>query len=337
MGTNRIWIVRAGKGAAFADEFAEQGLVAIGWREVGPVTDGVNDSELERQFKEAYPEWRRRKQQVALAQVRRFVRGIQVGDPVATYNPEQRLYFIGTVDSDAQWREHELPRYRRVKWVQKVARDQLTVRTRNGLGSIATLFRASPEASNELRAKAVSIDQTVPAPSLPGKARKGDGNSGAIVREEIVEKGEQFIEDRIAKLDWDELQELMAGILRAMGYLTRVAPAGPDRGVDIFASPDGLGLQEPRIFVEVKHRTGTPISAQEVRAFLGGRQQGDKCLYVSTGGFTKDAKYEAERSTVPITLLALPEIQKLLVSHYEGVDATVKALVPLQKLYWPAD
>ena len=37
----------------------------------------------------------------------------------------------------------------------------------------------------------------------------------------------------------------------------------------------GIGLEEPRIFVEVKHRTETKMGAKEIRAFLG-RKPGDK-------------------------------------------------------------
>ena len=59
---------------------------------------------------------------------------------------------------------------------------------------------------------------------------------------------------RIIRLQWDQVQELCAAaFVRAMGYRTTVSPRGADRGVDVFASPDGLGLEEPRIFVEVKH------------------------------------------------------------------------------------
>jgi restriction system protein len=119
-----------------------------------------------------------------------------------------------------------------------------------------------------------------------------------------------------------------------MGYKTRVSPRGPDRGVDIFASPDGLGLQEPRIFVEVKHRQQT-MGAQELRSFLGGRKEGDRCLYVSTGGFTKDARYEADRSNIPLTLVDLPLLRDLVLDHYERLDETSRRLVPLTRIYWP--
>lgn len=49
----------------------------------------------------------------------------------------------------------------------------------------------------------------------------------------------------------------------------RVSEEGPDRGRDIAASPDGLGLKDPRIIVEVKHREGK-TGSQAIRSFTGG-------------------------------------------------------------------
>ncbi len=72
-----------------------------------------------------------------------------------------------------------------------------------------------------------------------------------------------------------------------------------------------------------------------IRSFLGGRRDGDRCLYVSTGGFSKEARYEAERSQIPLTLIAMPELRELFVDYYELLDSEVRALVPLRKVYWP--
>jgi len=99
-------------------------------------------------------------------------------------------------------------------------------------------------------------------------------------------KSREFIKDKILELDWEEMQELVAGILRAMDYKTIVSSKGPDRGRDILTSPDGLGLNEPRIVVEVKHRKGQ-MGSPEIRSFTGGLRPKDKGLYVSTGGYTK--------------------------------------------------
>ena len=174
--------------------------------------------------------------------------------------------------------------------------------------------------------------------SLPNHSLQNVSNSsGDEIRNELVEKSEETIEERIVRLDWEQAQSLVAGILRAMGYRTNVSPRGADRGVDIFASPDGLGLEEPRIFVEVKHRPKTSIGAQDIRSFIGGRSPGDKCLYVSTGGFTKDARYEADRASVPLQLLGLVDIRRLYINYYEQLDEETKSLIPLKRIYVLAD
>ena len=290
---------------------------------------------FDRTFPSAKPGTRR----VWQAQVRRFLKEMRPGDRVATYDPNARVYLLGTVGGEPEWREGQLPRVRAVRWTHQAFRDALSVDTRNGLGSIATFFRASQDASDELWSKAVPVDTAeAEAPLPPVKFPKEDEAQSAetILREEVRAKAEQFIEDRIASLDWQQMQELVAGILRAMGYHATVSADGPDRGVDIFASPDGLGLQEPRIFVEVKHRGGS-MGADELRSFLGGRRTGDRCLYVSTGGFTKEARYEADRAVVPLTLITLPQLRELLLQHYERLDPVARALVPLQRLYWPVE
>jgi len=65
----------------------------------------------------------------------------------------------------------------------------------------------------------------------------------AEVRKDSEQRALESLQDRLSKLAWDEMQELVAGLLRSMEYKTRVSPAGPDRGRDIIASPDGFGFQ----------------------------------------------------------------------------------------------
>lgn len=58
------------------------------------------------------------------------------------------------------------------------------------------------------------------------------------------------------------------------------------------------------------------MGADEIRTFLGGRQSGDRCLYISTGGFSKEGRYEAERSNIPLKLIDLPRLRELVIEHY---------------------
>lgn len=327
-----MWLVRAGEGGAFVGEFLAGSHVAIGWREAGLVTASTTDAELQAAFDHAYPDEKPGSRRVWLAIVRRFVREVAKGDSVMTYDPEKRVYYLGEIESDVEARNHELSRARRVKWTQEVARDALLLATRNSLGSIATLFQVSGDALDDVRANTKPLGS--PAPVEPAKPEPVEP-TGTVLGD-TLQKADELVQDRIVALAWDEVQELVAGILRAMGYRARVARPGSDRGVDIFASRDGLGLEEPRIFVEVKHRKGK-IDAPAVRSFLGGRKPGDRCVYVSTGGFTKEALYEADRASVPLQLVDLERLRELLLEHYERLAPDVQAMVPLKRLYWPID
>ena len=196
-----------------------------------------------------------------------------------------------------------------------------------------TLFSVSPEIWQEMIAAQQGAKPAQPVADLD------DDEKIELVEEKksLIEKARERLKDRIVSLDDGEMEELLAAVLRAMGFRTRVSAKGPDRGVDVLASPDGLGLQEPRIKCEVKHRKNTVIGAQEVRSFLGALRAGDRGIYLSTGGFTREARYESDRATVPVSLMDLDDLARLIETHYETFDTDGRGLLPLTKLYWPAD
>jgi len=336
------WMIRAGRHAVYADAFVSGGCVSIGFvcNRLGAAALTMSREELVECTRRERPDWSIHKVSSQAGQVARFITELRIGDRVATYDHERRLYFVGEVKSGALFdpgRTENQPFVREVAWDSRVQRDSLSIDARNSLGSIMTLFKVKGVAAEELQDRAVAID--APEVETPVDTSRTGGQQGDVslddLRDEVREKASEFVEDMIASLDWDELQQLVAGILRAMGYKTRVSAPGPDRGVDVAASPDGLGLEAPRIFVEVKHRRNTAMGAPEIRSFLGGRKSGDRCLYVSTGGFTREARYEAERSEVPLTLLSLGQLQELVVEHYDAMDIEARSLVPLTKVYWP--
>ena len=334
-----MWMVRAGREGAYADEFIDGNFVAIGFvQEFGASALNTPKKDLIEQIVKSHPDWTDGKVQVTASQFVRFSTELRIGDRIVTYDPGRRRYVIGQLTSGVSWHDsqHHLPFRRAVEWKESVAREALSISTRNTLGAILTLFRLSEEAALDLSANATALGEAPPPPK-PGPSPKKDPFLLKQIRDDMVERAAEFIEDRIAQLDPYEMQDLVAGLLRALGYRTRVSPKGSDRGIDIFASPDGLGLQEPRIFVEVKHRRNTVIGANEVRSFLGGRKGSDRCLYVSTGGFTKEARYEAERAATPLTLIDLPELRKLIVDHYDRLDEETRQLVPLTRVYWPIE
>lgn len=332
------WMVRAGASAVHVEEFESHGVVAIGWRELGELAPNMPKSDIVARYEQVFPSQSKATVSNQTGQIARFVNEIKTGDTVITYDQNRRLYLVGEVTSDVSWRPkqiEEMPHVREVEWTRAAPRDVLSVETKNTLGAIQTLFLLNTKAAKEVLTKAVPLDELAEESAAPAPEDTTAGDSAVDFQKELLGKSEEAVGDRIAALDWEQLQELVAGILRAMGYKTTISPRGADRGVDIFASPDGLGLEEPRIFVEVKHRLKSTMGSQEIRSFLGGRSAGDRCLYVSTGGFTKDAKYEADRANVPLKLLNLADLRDLLLEYYEQLDPRARALVPLRKTYVP--
>jgi restriction system protein len=213
----------------------------------------------------------------------------------------------------------------------KVSRDQLSQKARNLLGSVLTLFSIKQYVVDEflsiLEGKVVVADNSDDAES---------NEDVTLLKDDTAAQGHELIKDKIVRLAPDEMEELVAAILRAMGFKAKVSPKGPDRGVDVIASPDGLGLTQPRIKAEVKHRGGS-MGAPAIRGFIGALREGDSGLYISTGGFSREARYEADRSTFPLTLVDLDDLADLIVSHYDSFDLEGRALIPLVRIYWPVD
>jgi restriction system protein len=328
-----MWMVR-GDGGRLYEDFRERKVAAVGWNELGArASKGMTRRELAAIFRELEPRAKQGAIVAGASQVWRFINEMAVGDAVATYSPSNRTYLVGTVVGDAayrpEWAADDMGLARTVDWTHEVDRDVLSLPTRNSLGSTLTVFQIPASAAKELLAAAAG---RVPPKAASVEAVEDDQPDPL---DDIEAIAVERTKDRISGLDWSEMQELVAGILRAMGYKTQVSPAGADRGKDIIASPDGFGFENPRIVVEVKHRQGQ-MGSPDIRSFLGGRHKDDRGLYVSTGGFSREAYYEAERAAVPITLWTLDQLVRALMDHYDNTDTETKRLVPLKRMYWPA-
>ena len=330
---NTFWMVRAGERGFRFEDFKDKSLVSVGWRGIGEMSNLKSRADFKNHLTSVFPDWSPYEIGNSVGQLYRFAREMKVGDSVITYDASSRKYLVGTVLSEYEYKEgviEDQPHIRRVQWINEVARDSLSVDSKNSLGTVLTVSSLSAETVKEMLSLLEGSTTSHPVPL-----------DETIVREQVDNlfkdqqlKSLEFIKDKVSALKWDEMQELVAGLLRAMGYKTRVSPSGSDRGKDIVASPDGLGFEDPRIVVEVKHRSAS-MGAPEVRSFLGGRHANDKGLYVSTGGFSREARYEAERAAIPLTLMDLDDLVYSLLEHYEKLDVDMQRLVPLRKLYWP--
>ena len=75
--------------------------------------------------------------------------------------------------------------------------------------------------------------------------------------------------------------------------------------------------------------------SKEIRNFITVLRDRHNGVYVSTGGFSKDAKLEAERANVQLTLVDSDRLIELIIEYYDNFDVDTKLLIPLSKIYWP--
>ncbi len=328
-----FWMVRAGGGGHLAAEFEERSLVAIGWPALGDLSSVTTLEAMRKRVREAYPEHKPGAAINAAGVLYKFRNGIAPGDHILSYDPERRIYLLGRAVGTYEYRPEifaDYPNIRRVEWKREVSRDDLSTSTKNTLGSTLTLFEPGVAVLEEIMgAKTPHISEEVTA------TEEVQEEESEVIYRDTLSRAHEFIKDRILSLDFEEMETLAAAVLRAMGYKTRVTPKGPDQGRDVIASPDGLGFQAPRIIAEVKHRPREAMGAERIRGFLGGLRSGDRGLYISTGGFTKEARYEAGRSNIPVTLVDSDYLASLVVEHYDSFDNEGRSLVPLKKVYWP--
>lgn len=163
------------------------------------------------------------------------------------------------------------------------------------------------------------------------------GFSAGITLEAAEEQAWAEIERYLTSMPPYEFQELVAALLRGMGYhVGWVAPPGKDGGIDIMAFNDPLGTRPPRIKVQVKRQQGR-VSVDGLRSFMALLGSDDVGIFVNAGGFTKDADDEARnQATRRVTLLDLERLVKLWTEHYQKLDEASKRRLPLQPVYFLA-
>jgi len=159
----------------------------------------------------------------------------------------------------------------------------------------------------------------------------------SLTVEEAEEQAWEQIKQYLQNMKPYEFQELVADLLRAMEYhVSWVAPPGKDRGIDIIAYTDPLGASVPRIKVQVKHRDQA-TAVEGLRAFMSVLGTDDLGLFVSSGGFTSDAREEARtQERRKVTLLDLENLFDLWVEHYEKLSQEARQRFPLKPIQFLA-
>jgi restriction system protein len=189
------------------------------------------------------------------------------------------------------------------------------------------------------RIAAILTGRSDPAAGLVGGATTDtlddEGPSDDAVLINIAQVAHEQIQTHIqARFGGHNLARLVDAVLQAEGYVTRISLPGPDGGVDILAGMGSLGLDNPRLCVQVK-ATSRPVDVNVLRALQGTMQtfNANQGLLVSWGGFTGPLEREARQSFFTVRLWNAGDFLNAMYRSYERLPEEIQAELPLKRVW----
>ena len=258
----QVWGIHGGRTGDADALFLKKNCVAIGWHEVGDLSQLTADREAFKQrVAETYPGKKPGVIPNYAGQLFRFAHRIAKGDLVVYPSKRDRQVHIGRIEGDYLYDpadENSYPNRRAVKWLGSFPRTHFTQGALYEIGSALSFFQVKTYAEEfqaalegKPKAQSVEADDTV-----------------AQVAGQIEDNTRIYILKRLSQeLKGTPLEDFVAHLLEKMGYRARLARTN-EPSVDIIAHKDALGFEPPIIKVQVKSGDGK-IGDKDVSALLG--------------------------------------------------------------------
>lgn len=346
----RFWTVRTGRSGERTEWSLANGVVGGGWHEMPDLT-GVTDKEQLRSI--VADVYGGSKNVVAnfTGQLWTLRTRIQDGDVIVLpIRATSQLAFAQVVGGGYKYLAHEGDPSKRhviqVKWLKTdISKSLLKQDMRFQLGSALTVFEVG---NNDA---AYRLEQVLAGRQDPGARSAmspGNGKTTDITQEEPASENiainlAEVAQDEIAKrLQEDfkghELSELVEALLTAEGFKCRNSPPGADGGVDVLAGMGPLGMDSPKLVVQVKSQTGA-VSDTVLQQLNGAihRFQADQALLVTFGGVTVPARSYLETQYFNIRVWTIDDIIQSIYRHYPALNSEMRARLPLKQIWVPID
>jgi len=324
-----LWLVRAGKHGEQENYAIINNVAVIGWSEVPDLRGIASREALSDLLNEIYPNEKKQRLKSWKGSLWRFSRDISKGDIIALPLKSRSSIYIGEVTgmyeynpNNPQNTNHYIP----VRWIREFPRTEFDSDLRYSFGSLLAICGITRN-NAESRVRQMLVGQT----------DKFDEDAEGIQEEEL--DIEQITQDQITtyivrNFKGHDLSRLVGDLLTAQGFHVRVSPAGPDGGVDILAGSGPLGLESPKLAVQVK--SGSSSTNTEVfRSFSGvmSRFRAEQGLIVAWSGFQGNVEREAVQDFFKIRLWDAGDLVRNLLLHYDKLPESTKAELPLKRIW----
>lgn len=348
------WMVRAGSSGEREQWALESGYTGAGFGDVGSLTDsGTREAVLNR-VGEGIPDRSTGALRNFAAQLWALRGRMAVGDLVVMPLKRTSEIAIGTIDSEYVYLDNPDPErrhVRRVAWkVTNLARSRVKQDLLYSLGAFSTICQIQRNDAEHRLTVCMSGNAdpgarlgqaaSVVAPSTPRTVLQVEEV------EEVVEAPvdlARYAADAIASrlieaYSGHKMEGLIADLLRSAGYVCTEHGEGTDDGIDIVAGKGILGLEPPRLIVQVKSQA-SPVDSPTVSQLHGSLSihGADQGLLVAWGGLTRAARKLLDSQRFAIRVWDADEVVAQVQQHYASLPARVRRELPLKQIWTLAD
>ena len=334
----RVYLARAGRSGENEDSALEHNIAIVGFRAVPSLVTATDYERVHEIVRAALPEAKPRAVGNFAGQLWAFAVAMKEGDLVVLPRKQTSQIAIGRVTGPYEYRQIDGTFYhtRPVEWLQTDL--PRTVFEQDLLYSLGAFMTVCNISRNDAERRVAAVAQGNPDPGplaspeaqVPQVPDAGEQPEGLPDLSQLAH--DQIVAHIQANFSGHALADLVDAVLRAENWVTRVSPPGPDGGVDILAGRGSLGLDEPRLCVQVKSHN-SPADVTIYRALRGTMQtfNAQQGLLVCWGGFNRAVHTEARTGHFSVRLWDSGDLVKAIYTTYEQLPTEVQAGLPLQR------
>jgi restriction system protein len=338
------WLVRAGRDSAREEWALTNNVAGGGFAEVGDLSNCQNNDDIRKLLDATFPDAAEGRITNFRGQLSKLRFHIKIGDLIILPRKLSRQLAIGVVTGGYFYdSSSELTKRHRIKvdWKKKdIPRTIVKQDLLYSLGAFVTICKIS---RNDALNRLVSIlekgvDPGSVASTQPDKKLVSEIETDLVNEVTEIDFESQSLDEITSFINENftghKLTELVSEILKANGFYCKVSPPGPDKGIDILAGQGILGLDSPRIVVQVKSGS-TSVESRVVNELLGNMRSldCDQGLLVAWNGITKEAKTTLQNHQLKIRVWEASDIVDQLLESYSNLDSEIKERLPLKQLW----
>jgi len=336
-----IWLIRAGRNGEREDFALETSVAVIGWNEVPDLTKVASREELKAVIQKAYPQSPKGRISNFAGQLWAFRNTVDKGSFVILPLKTRGTIAIGKVTGDYEYapqNPENAKHVRKVDWLRDdVPRSAFSQKLLYSFGAFMTVCKIDREgAEAEIIAALKGKPKPTPTSTLAtpeaGEEESLDDQTALI---DLEDQAKTLIHAHItAHFAGHHLADIVQAILDAQGFECLTSEPGPDGGVDILAGHGKMGLEAPRLCVQVKS-SDSPADVKVLRELRGTMKNfnAESGLLVSWGGFKKSLIDEARHGFFDVRLWTAERLIEAIQTHYSDFPDDLKAELRLKRVW----